>query len=173
MESSKRKFQSGFSLPEILVAASIVGILSAISIPSFVNQLSKGKQDEAHSLMTQILAQTSAFNDEFGTPAEGWDDLDKIATVMTSEGNASGSDFSTITLPGSNYSLSGSRSGNNYEFNASAIQGGSTAPAPDPDNPSLNSQYNIIACLNVATGASDIQKGSGSSGAATENLKCP
>ena len=163
----------GFSLPEILVATSIVGILSAISIPSFVNQMSKGKQGEAHSLITQVLAQTSAFNDEFGTPAEGWDDLDKMATIMTSGGRASGSDFSTINLPGGHYSLSGSRVGNRYEFKAAAIQGGGIAPSPDPGGPSSNSKYNIVACINVATGASDIQAGSGSFAATTENLKCP
>ena len=55
-----------WSLTEMLVAVSIAGVLGGIAAPSFINQISKGQQAEAHSLITQVLGQTSAFNDEFG-----------------------------------------------------------------------------------------------------------
>ena len=171
--------QNGFSLTEMLVAVSIAGILGSIATTSFVNQLSKGQQSEAHALITQIIGQTSAFNDEYGKPAEGWSDLDKIATILTSTGVATGSNFSTIKTPQESYAIIGNRSGNKYIFNATPIlKGGSVPPDDEINNPGSAppiraANYNIVSCINVATGASDIQIGSGTTAASQANLRCP
>jgi type IV pilus assembly protein PilA len=169
-----QKSQHGFSLTEMLVAVSIAGVLGGIAAPSFINQISKGQQAEAHSLITQVLGQTSAFNDEFGTPAEGWSDLDKIATILTSTGVATGNDFSAITTPKENYTLRGSRSGSKYLFSATPLTKSGAIPFENEDKPPMSeARYNIVACINVATGASDIQMGSGTSAAEQESLRCP
>jgi type IV pilus assembly protein PilA len=153
----KKSVTKGFTLVELLITVSIIGVLAAISIPNVINQLHRAKQKEAEATISQVITQVAAYSDEFGETAEGWNDLDDVATIMTETGPAKGSNFGKIILPGKNYELVGTSTGNNkYTFTAT------------PVDTSL-SKYNIIACINIATGASDTRSGDGSSEAETPN----
>ncbi|KZL48679.1 general secretion pathway protein GspH [Nodularia spumigena CENA596] len=51
---NKKKDESGFTLIELLVVIIIIGILSAIALPSFLNQAAKAKQTEAKSYVGAV-----------------------------------------------------------------------------------------------------------------------
>lgn len=151
----------GFSLTEILVTVTIVGILSSIALPNYFNQIRSTRQREAETTVSQVMIQVAAHSDEYGVNAEGWDNLDTIAAVMTDTGTASGTTFSTITLPGGNYSLDiKGPSGNDYIVTATPTDTNSTT-------------FNVLGCINVSTGASNIQAGDDTTAAVEADLTCP
>jgi hypothetical protein len=81
---------------------------------------------------------------------------------MTDTGVASGATFSEIALPGANYTLSATGGGiePRYVFTATPTE-------------SRASSFNVLGCINVRTGASNIQTGDGTTAATTADLTCP
>jgi len=146
--SNKRSNDRGFTLTELTVSVAIVGTIAATATPHYLNQLESSCQRQAESVVSQILTQTQAFNDEFGIAPTTWGELDEIATIMTADGPAiSGKLSSPITLPPRcSYKLSSSKNEQKYIFEATP---------PENYNPNLN----ILACINTDTGASDIKRG--------------
>ena len=137
--------------------------------------MKRTEQREAEATIAQLMTQVVAYSDEYGMQAEGWNDLDDVAAVMTDTGTANGTSFSNITLPGGNYTLEGSRSGNDYVFTANPKNknSDSSPPAELEDAFTASSGFNVLGCINVSTGASNIQTGDGREAASTSDLTCP
>ncbi|WP_016873708.1 type IV pilin-like G/H family protein [Chlorogloeopsis fritschii] len=68
----KKKNDEGFTLIELLVVIIIIGILSAIALPSFLNQANKAKQSEAKTYVGSMNRAQQAYyaeNNEFADNA--------------------------------------------------------------------------------------------------------
>lgn len=67
---------AGFTLIEIFVVIIIIGILSAITLPSFLNQASKAREVEAIQRLDYILhSQQEYYQENGGSFALTWNDL--------------------------------------------------------------------------------------------------
>ena len=88
----------GFSLSEVLVTVSIIGILSSISFPSYMNQMRRTRQREAEAIISLVIVHTVSHSDEYGMQAEDLDDLDDVTATMTDTGTVPGTTFAKITL---------------------------------------------------------------------------
>ncbi len=62
MNINRLKSQKGFTLIELLIVIAIIGILSAIAIPTYLNYVNRAKDSEAHSNLGSIFTDETAFN---------------------------------------------------------------------------------------------------------------
>ncbi len=151
---------AGYTITEMMIAVAIIGILSAVAVPSFFEQLLKARQNNARATISQLMTQATSYSDEFGQLAMNWKDLNKVAAVMTQSGPAVQDNFSSITLPSGHYTLSSSIPTHGYyEFTAKPV-----------DN--YAADYNVIGCIDLSNGASNIQAGSPGSAAKSSELTC-
>ena len=147
---SRRQQANGFTLVEAMITVVIVGILSSIALPNYFKQVQRTKQNEAASTLAQFQTTVASYFDEFNLTPASWADLNNVAVIMTNSGPASVGDgalTTQITLPGNEYSVSRTNVAKNYyEFTASSTNNNA-------------SEYNVIACVCLSTGASDLKKG--------------
>lgn len=152
VHDSECKCQTGFTLIETVIVVAIISIISSIAIPNFFSQLCRSRASEAEATISSLMAIIASFNDETGTSATSWDNLNSIGAVMTPTGKAKGDFSNAITLPSENYTVSVTEPPQgSFLYTLKAL------PKQDCEN------WEIEACLDLSTGASDIQRGSGKS----------
>ena len=135
------KIESGFTLSEVLTTTLIVGILSSIALPNYINQVDRARQNEVTSSISQIQTTIAAYADEFGILPTSWADLSNTSAIMTENGPATNNDFSAINLAAGFYNVAIENSNNLFII---------TATRDDKEN------LNVIACINLTNGASGI-----------------
>jgi type IV pilus assembly protein PilA len=145
---------SGLTLTELLISVVILGILSAIALPNYFDQVNQSRQNEAASTISQIKTTIASYADEFGVLPTSWSELNDTSAVMTDAGPATKDNFQAITLAGGYYNVVISNTDNLF-----------TITATREDEPNLN----IIACVNLTNGASGFNQGTKTAAASTPN----
>jgi type IV pilus assembly protein PilA len=146
--------QRGFTLTEIMITIVIVGILSSVALPNYLNQVNRTRQREAASTISQIQTTIASYADEFGVLPTSWAELNDTSAVMTDDGPATANTFQAITLAGGYYNVVISNTDNLF-----------TITATRDDEPNLN----IVACVNLTNGASAINQGTKAAAASSPN----
>jgi type IV pilus assembly protein PilA len=85
--AGKKKANGGFTLIELLVVIIIIGILSAIALPSFLNQANKARASEAKAYVGSMNRGQQAYYMENGNFAyDGADDIDSEELAFSALG---------------------------------------------------------------------------------------
>lgn len=172
--AEKCKSHLGFTLTELITTVTLAGTIAAVGTPIYINQNKASCQRSAEAQLSLIMSQAQAFNDEYGALPQGWNDLDKISSLMTNSGAAKGESFSKISLPSCNYTFSGTKKESSIDFLAAPPTSKSSQPDSDTaqETEDNKSGYDVIGCINVLTGASQIRRGDGSESAQKFELLC-
>ena len=147
---------SGFTLTEALITVLLASILGSIALPNYLNQINRNRQNQAASTIAQIQTTITSYADEFGVLPESWAELNDTSAVMTEDGPATKDNFEeAITLAGGYYDVKIDNDHDNLF----------TITATRDDEPNLN----IIACVNLTNGASDVNQGTKAAAATAPN----
>jgi type IV pilus assembly protein PilA len=95
---SKKKGNEGFTLIELLVVIIIVGVLAAIALPSFLNQIGKARGSEAKSNLGVINRAQQAYRLENQTFAGALTNLDAQISPKFYDYTPTGGQYTTKTV---------------------------------------------------------------------------
>ena len=126
--------------------------MSSVSLPTFFRQFQKAKLSEAAASLAQFQQKLANYVDEYKAIPESWKSLSDYSLIMTSTGPASTMNFESselIELPGRHYRVAAINNGTDlYTFHAI-----STNPETEKNG------YNVMACIDLENGATDLKKG--------------
>lgn len=148
----RQQEEDGFTLSELIITVAIVATLSSVALPSFFRQFQKTEQSEAATTLTQFQQKLANYVDEYKSIPDSWKSLSDYSLIMTSTGPATPTSLlspTAIELAGKKYTVSTTKNGTDlYTFHAI------------PSNPKANSNgYNVMACIDLENGATDLKKG--------------
>ena len=161
---------NGFTLTEVLAVVAIIGVLSAIALPNYINQSHRARQSEAAASLTQLQNAIVAFADENGVYPTSWKDLNEVAAIMTPSGATTQNNFGKLTLASSGCESTNQNNCYTVETIHSPQDSLYTLSAIPVD--ASRKKFNIVACLDLISGSSDFIKGSHAGAADIATLSC-
>lgn len=165
---NQKKKDEGFTLIELLVVIIIIGILSAIALPSFLNQASKAKQSEAKTSIGSVNSAQTSYRNENARFANDMGELALGLPTTTNNytyGVTGGAETTTILATAKDTSLKGYVGGNakyqgadSQSAIASVICETITAGTAAPSPPQLSSAVATTTAAAAAQCATTGQK---------------
>lgn len=135
LQQLKEEREQGFTLIELLVVILIIGILSAIAIPAFLNQRKSAVDSSVQSDVSNAAKQVETWVVKQGSTVKAIADEGAIADIKKSDGT-------TLTITGNSqhYTITGTNSGGDVAvagFNYDSQLGGFTTAPGAPGAPTF------------------------------------
>jgi type IV pilus assembly protein PilA len=170
--NGRKQSEKGFTLVELLVVIIIIGILTAIALPNFLNQTAKGKQTEAKQNVNLINKTQNAERLERGVFATNFNVL-AVGTLNSATANASTAlysytlatnattDFATITATAPDLGL------RNYSGAAVRLTNGSGQSVVNTVSCETNVPGTTAAAPTISAGTAPVCNGTGTTNTIT------
>ncbi len=162
---------SAFTLVELIVVVVIIGILSAIAIPSFQNAGDKAKQKEASTLVSSYIKAAQAYFTEYSMNATNAGHLGQYVAIT---GCRQLNPQWCKTNAATNYTTSGTRNWNSpsgYFQIYTQNSGSRFLIRALPGGQYSNSGFGVAGCYNSQTGAAKVVE-STVKGRNVRNINC-
>ena len=167
VKTNLKKILNGFTLPEVIITTAIVTILGSLALPNYLRQMQKTRQSEAVAAMSQLQTSIVGYVDENGIHPNNWKELNETSAIMTPSGPTAQNNLGWLTMASSGCTTANK---NCYKFKITRANDYYILEAKSMKKNSAN--YNIFACIDIKTGASDLQKGTSSKAAQKGDLQC-
>ena len=167
VETYFKKISKGFTLPEVIITTAIVAILGSLALPNYLRQMQKTRQSEAVAAMSQLQTSIVGYVDENGIHPDNWKELNETSAIMTPSGPTAQNNLGWLTMASSGCTTTNK---NCYTFRITRANDYYILEAKSMKENSAN--YNVIACIDIKTGASDLRKGTSSKAAQKGDLQC-
>ena len=161
------KAMNGFTLVEVLITITIVGILSSLALPNYFRQLQKTRQKEAVAAISQLQNTIVGYVDENGIHPNNWKELNETSAIMTPSGPTAQNNLGWLTMASSGCTTTNKDC---YTFRITRANDYYILEAKPTKENAAN--YNVFACIDIKTGASDLRKGTSSKAAQKGDLQC-
>ena len=161
------KAMNGFTLVEVLITVVIVGILGSLALPNYLRQMQKTRQSEAVAAMSQLQTSIVGYVDENGIHPDNWKELNETSAIMTPSGPTAQNNLGWLTMASSGCTTTNK---NCYKFRITRANDYYIIEAKSMKENAAN--YNVFACIDIKTGASDLRKGTSSKAAQKGDLQC-
>ena len=93
-QDSSKRFNSGFSLVELVIVIAVLSILSAVAIPAFIGIIKKAKIVNAQSNLILIVQECIAYSGMYQNPNPTFRDI-SLGKTLNSYGDSYGINFGT------------------------------------------------------------------------------
>lgn len=159
LKPNKRQGFEGVTLAEMLIAVAVLGIISVVALPNYLNAVKATKQKDVANQISQIQTAIQGYREEFLINPNGWTELARITPVSTNNGSANGASFASIS----------SSNGGYYTINVTALDQDQFSISANAMGTASANRWDIKSCLNTKKGLSDIKLGTGAASAAAPN----